>query len=173
MTSEEWVSLTKLFMKTILETIVVPCASKYNLSTTQYTCLRYIYLHPDSSVINISKAFSISTAAATTLVDRLVKIGLINRLPNPEDRRLVKLNLTEKGQDIFNAILNSEQEKWQILFDMLPQQSLHNLIESMTLVINLLLINYENKEKMCLRCGTLHSPHCPVYIISEEKNNLG
>jgi DNA-binding MarR family transcriptional regulator len=45
-----------------------------------------------------------TTAAATGLVDRLEKLGLIIRKQGPKDRRKVMVHITEKGQALVQEI---------------------------------------------------------------------
>ena len=50
------------------------------------------------SMKEISEKFGITMAAATGLVDRLEKINLTCRLPDPKDRRRIFVQLTREGR---------------------------------------------------------------------------
>jgi DNA-binding MarR family transcriptional regulator len=47
----------------------------------------------------------VTTAAATGLVDRLVKAGYVQRVYDPSDRRIIKVKLTSKGADLVKKIM--------------------------------------------------------------------
>ena len=47
----------------------------------------------------IGKMLSISKPNITTLVDRLVEIGMAERVPDETDRRVIHIRLTQKGDD--------------------------------------------------------------------------
>jgi DNA-binding MarR family transcriptional regulator len=53
---------------------------------------------------DISKKMGHSTAAATGLVDRLEKLGYVQRLHASEDRRKVMVQITKKGVDLVERI---------------------------------------------------------------------
>jgi DNA-binding MarR family transcriptional regulator len=51
----------------------------------------------------LSQALDVPFSTATRLVDWLVKSGYVARLADPEDRRLVRVTLTETGQALHQA----------------------------------------------------------------------
>lgn len=51
------------------------------------------------TLVQISQVVGISGATATTLSDRLIKKGLIEKETSPEDKRAKLLTLTEKGKE--------------------------------------------------------------------------
>ena len=52
----------------------------------------------------LSHALSVPLSTATRMVDWLVSNGYIQRLPDPDDRRIVRVALTEKGQKLHQII---------------------------------------------------------------------
>lgn len=55
---------------------------------------------PDITVSQLSQALSIHVSTASNLLDKLDRAGLVERLRGEEDRRVVRLRLTDKGKDI-------------------------------------------------------------------------
>jgi len=53
----------------------------------------------------ISDRTLISSATMTSTLDRLERQGLVQRLPNPEDRRSVLVTVTEQGQALCDRFL--------------------------------------------------------------------
>jgi DNA-binding MarR family transcriptional regulator len=53
----------------------------------------------------ISDRTLISSATMTSTLDRLERLGLVRRLPNPEDRRSVLVEVTEAGRDLCDRFL--------------------------------------------------------------------
>ncbi len=53
---------------------------------------------------DISKKMGHSTAAATGLVDRLEKLGYVQRLHASDDRRKVMVQITRKGIDLVDKM---------------------------------------------------------------------
>lgn len=52
----------------------------------------------------LSQALDVPLSTATRLVDLLVKSGYVRRLPDAEDRRVVRVALTETGQGMCDVI---------------------------------------------------------------------
>jgi DNA-binding MarR family transcriptional regulator len=64
------------------------------------------YAGPESSGIKISelsKSLQMTPAGATHLVDALEENGYLERLADPNDRRIVLIRLTTKGEDQIKA----------------------------------------------------------------------
>ena len=59
----------------------------------------------------VSRRMMVSNGATTSLVDRLVEDGLVQREAHPEDRRTTLLHLTEQGRERFLAMA-AEHEEW-------------------------------------------------------------
>ena len=53
---------------------------------------------------DISRELYIDSASTTRMIDRLVKRGLLTRIPCPEDRRVVKLLLTDEGKEMVQSL---------------------------------------------------------------------
>lgn len=69
----------------------------------------------------VSRRMMVSNGATTSLVDKLVEDGLVEREPHPEDRRTTLLHLTEQGRTRFLAMA-AEHEEWitDLLADLDP-----------------------------------------------------
>ena len=63
-----------------------------------------LYRKPGLTMGELSQALSVPLYAATRMVDSLVATGLADRLPDPDDRRVVRVTLTEDGRRLHQAI---------------------------------------------------------------------
>lgn len=52
----------------------------------------------------LSEATLTTTGGMTSRLDRLERSGLIQRVPNPDDRRSLLIELTKKGRDLFDKL---------------------------------------------------------------------
>jgi DNA-binding MarR family transcriptional regulator len=55
------------------------------------------------SPTRLGKGLMLSSAGVTSRVDRLERRGLVRRLPDPDDRRGVIVELTDQGRDVVDA----------------------------------------------------------------------
>ncbi|MFT5405689.1 MAG: DNA-binding MarR family transcriptional regulator [Verrucomicrobiales bacterium] len=75
-----------------------------NISYAQFFLLGELAREDYLTMTSISKKMGHSTAAATGLVDRLEKLGYVQRLHAPEERRKVMVQITRKGTELVNRI---------------------------------------------------------------------
>ena len=78
--------------------------NKGNVSFAQFFLLGYMANESFLTMTDISRKMGHSTAAATGLVDRLEKLGYVQRLHASEDRRKVMVQITEKGVELVGRI---------------------------------------------------------------------
>jgi DNA-binding MarR family transcriptional regulator len=74
-----------------------PDLAPLEISAAQYTIISVLAKRGVDSGAQLCKDLSYDAGAMTRMIDRLEAKGLVNRRRCPEDRRLVKLELTEEG----------------------------------------------------------------------------
>ncbi len=71
----------------------------------------------------LSAALSVPLSSATRIVDWLVDNGYMQRLPDREDRRIVRVTFTREGQAYYQTIDNQiNQHLHQIANDLSPEE---------------------------------------------------
>jgi DNA-binding MarR family transcriptional regulator len=75
-------------------------AKLIGLSMPQLGILFQLHYRGTCGISELSEKFDITNAATSQLVDKLVQGGLIQREEDPHDRRVKRVNLTEKGQKL-------------------------------------------------------------------------
>ncbi|HEY9856949.1 MAG TPA: MarR family transcriptional regulator, partial [Stenomitos sp.] len=86
--------------KTLMRRVAAP----HELSGTHMQALRVLFLQRCSTMSRLTDCMHVSPGASTGIIDRLCKLGLVDRTPHPEDRRVVQVCLTEKGQEFVLAL---------------------------------------------------------------------
>lgn len=69
-----------------------------DLSFSHISILMRLYHHGMSGVSAIGEDMSITNAAASQTVDKLVQLGYVNRSEDPIDRRAKRLELSDQGR---------------------------------------------------------------------------
>lgn len=69
-----------------------------------YRACDSIYPDGSSTMSEFSNALSVPLSTATRIADWLVDNGYIQRLPDSDDRRVVRVALTEAGRKLYEAI---------------------------------------------------------------------
>ncbi|MFN0127388.1 MAG: MarR family winged helix-turn-helix transcriptional regulator [Verrucomicrobiales bacterium] len=75
-----------------------------NVSYAQFFLLGYLASEKQLTMTDISRKMGHSTAAATGLVDRLEKLGYVQRLHAADDRRKVMVQITGKGHQLVQQL---------------------------------------------------------------------
>jgi len=75
-----------------------------NVSYAQFFLLGYLASEKQLTMTDISRKMGHSTAAATGLVDRLEKLGYVQRLHAADDRRKVMVQITAKGHQLVQQL---------------------------------------------------------------------
>ena len=78
--------------------------NKGSVSFAQFFLLGSLAKEDYLTMTDISKKMGHSTAAATGLVDRLEKLGYVQRLHASDDRRKVMVQITRKGIDLVDKM---------------------------------------------------------------------
>ncbi len=83
----------------------------------------------------LARHFHIDKGAVARAVNKLVDAGYVQRIPDPNNRRAVRLFLTEKGIEISPKIEKIEQEWEEKMYSCIPQKDrlqFYSLMQTMT-----------------------------------------
>src|SRR5437899_1804524 len=64
-----------------------------------------------SSPGKLARMMELSSGAMTNRLDRLEKAGFLRRLPDPDDRRGILVELTAKGRKVYNDAVGAQARK--------------------------------------------------------------
>lgn len=87
-------------------------------------------LRMGSIAICLGRALS----ATTTVMDRLVKKGLVDRVSDPNDRRVVICKLTDPGELAIKRFWQIGRERLDLLADLLDEEQLETVVEGLELI---------------------------------------
>lgn len=79
--------------------------TKAGIDIRTYDVLLHVFDsgEPGIQMTELAREIVLSKAGLTSLVDRLEERSLVRRMPDPEDRRAVRIKLTEQGEQVFRA----------------------------------------------------------------------
>lgn len=100
-TIAEYMTKYQMVYRKLLRTFIKPS----RLPLTQYYVLD-ILSHSAIRMGDLSDLMDISRPNLTPLVEKMVTGSLVERIPDPNDRRVIYITLTEKGKEL----LESERE---------------------------------------------------------------
>jgi len=80
---------------------------------------------------NIAGYLGRALSATTTVVDRLVEKGLVDRAWDPSDRRVVICHLTDQGKQSMERFWRIRRERLQLMVDFLDVEQLEVLVRGL------------------------------------------
>jgi DNA-binding MarR family transcriptional regulator len=75
-----------------------------NLTIPQLKSLFLIAREGSMNTKSLAKELGVTSPNVTGIIDRLVKQGLVSRQENPEDRRMLEIRVTDKGEAILASL---------------------------------------------------------------------
>ena len=85
---------------------------------------------------NIAGYLGRALSATTTVVDRLVEKGLVDRAWDPNDRRVVICRLTDQGKQGMEQFWRIRRERLQLMVDFLDVEQLETLVRGLEVAIS-------------------------------------
>src|SRR5882757_3909316 len=77
------------------------------LSILQIQTLSFLKHHDNAQMGEIAEYFNIELSSATSLLNKLVTLQLVERQTDPKDRRLVRISLTKKGSELLKKAMEA------------------------------------------------------------------
>ncbi len=138
------------------------------ITVSQFQALKHIAHNGPCTIGSIAGGLSISQPAATMLVDRMVRKGLLERHPGPTDRRQTEVSLAEYGYQLLERIEAERAKKLAQIVKLMDRPEREQFVESLERFIEAALEVEKSPNEACLRCGTEHHEDCIVNKIREH-----
>ncbi|MDK2880535.1 MAG: hypothetical protein PWQ99_310 [Clostridia bacterium] len=87
------------------------------------------------SLNDLAELLGLDKSTVSRTVNTMVEQGLVKREEDPEDRRYVKIGLTEAGSRMLSAIESRMAECYRNIYQALPQDKRRQVLESLELLI--------------------------------------
>lgn len=94
---------------------------EFDLSYTQWISLKVIHDGVVSTAGELARELDITTGATTRLIDTLEDHGLLSRDRGTDDRRVVKLGLTDAGRHVTKVLTPDVVGAWSDIFEDVDQ----------------------------------------------------
>ena len=108
------------------------------LTAPQLLVLRSIGDTTNTTMSAVAQSISLSQATVTSIVDRLEKRGLVQRIRSEDDKRKTYLVMTESGQEVMLTAPTPLQETFVERFDGLSDWEQHLIMASLAKVADMM-----------------------------------
>ncbi len=109
--------------------------SDYEFNMKELHFILFLGWKESSTMSEIAEYLGLAMSTATGVADRLVQKGFIQRKRSTEDRRLVEVELTDKGQEIHNWHLKQHDRVSQRLLEQLDKKDQDTFIKLIRKII--------------------------------------
>lgn len=133
-------NLNRLFVQVMSEIFLSPHSSQAcnDLTGAQKKILYHLAMCGPHKMSDIARQVSVSVTGATGVVDRLVKMELVERDHDPSDRRVILIRLTALGQQTFEELQTAHQRRLEEVLGNLEPAKRLELIASFERIHSLL-----------------------------------
>jgi len=111
---------------------------KLDLGLSHFYILTTLYREKVLSSGNLAKSLDVKNSTITSLVDRLVKLLLVKRRRCERDRRVVLVELTDKGKKLTEKLLTLRKKRLKEIVKELPGEEVKEIYESIKRVKEIL-----------------------------------
>lgn len=98
------------------------------------------------SMGELSTCLDLPLSTATRIVDWLVRGGLVERVPDPSDRRMVRVRMTDNGQQYFQMSMEFNRQRIIRLLENFTPEEQEQLLHHLGKLFDLLLAEQENQK---------------------------
>ena len=132
------------------------------LTFSQFKLLKLVALTDAQTIGDVAAFLSVSNAAASKAVDKLVRQGLLIRKEAPKDRRAIQLSLTPSSRRVLAAYDTAKERKLASVFSRFPAPDLERTAELLDRLSAGIVNHAARAEEICLQCGIYYRKKCLV-----------
>lgn len=110
--------------------------SEFSLTPPQFLALQWLSDNGDLTIGELSNKMYLACSTTTDLIDRMEKSELVKRVKDPHDRRVVRIHILEKGNDIIRKVIQKRQDYLEQKTMQFSEAQVKALEESLALLYN-------------------------------------
>ena len=104
------------------------------LPLAQMRLLWAVFYGAQATMKDYSERLGVSQSTVTQLAERLVRRGLIERLSDPEDRRVVRLHVSQAGSQIMRTAKDQEHQTLQAIWQAITPEEQQAIMRGLELL---------------------------------------
>jgi DNA-binding MarR family transcriptional regulator len=118
---------------------------KGKITLPQFLLLEFLQKEGESRMTDVAHFINVTTAAVTGIVERLVRDGYLVRSYDTADRRIIRVNLTAKG----NALIKKmDQQRREMVIDIFGKMSEPDRRDYLRILLKIKEILQKEKAKL-------------------------
>jgi len=122
----------------ISKSINPPSLQQIELTSAQIKALTSFYGAEEYTMSDLSQNLGVTLPTTTSMINRLIQFGFIERKRDNKDRRVVKVKLTIRGRVILKKLMEERRIALEALLQALNNEELTTFLESIENVSSLI-----------------------------------
>lgn len=110
----------------------------HSMSKLQFFTLMMLYRKGPKTMTELASAIQVSKQQLTPLMDRILEQKLVERMPDPKDRRVIRIEISPAGKEAINTMMKHNLYTVAARLTVLPEEELVELDTMMVRVRELL-----------------------------------
>ncbi|SPE43184.1 hypothetical protein SBA3_840016 [Candidatus Sulfopaludibacter sp. SbA3] len=161
--SNEFLSSARVLawsVREVIERTVLREVSGDKLTFSQFKLL-YLVAHTDTLSIGDAAAFlGVTCGAVSRTVDKLVRRRLLRRVAPQEDRRLIRLSLTETSRKLMAAYQTARDHRASMAFRQFAPEELRRTSDLLDRLAGAIVSDGSDPAATCMQCEIYVRDHC-------------
>ncbi len=123
----------------VLETVIIRAdvgSALLDLPMLQVKCLHIIAMQEGQKLVDVARQMQVGVPSVSRIVDRLVRCGMVERRPDPKNRRALQLGLTDTSRAILAEVRAARQAHLELCTQGLDAEAMSKVIEGLKLLAN-------------------------------------
>ncbi|QGS67938.1 MarR family transcriptional regulator [Oceanobacillus sp. 143] len=114
-----------------IEELIKKDISSHGMKSSDFAVIEAVYSKGRQTIRQISEAVLINTGSITYVIDKLENNGLVERVDCKEDRRVVYIQITDKGKKLMDEIFPKHQQVIEALFEGVTSEEKKSFLTSL------------------------------------------
>jgi DNA-binding MarR family transcriptional regulator len=103
----------------------------FGITTPQFAALLALRENPNITMGELCDKLFLACSTATDLVDRMEKNGFLERKRDSQDRRVIRLSISERGQQVISEVVAARRRYVSSILEKLDEEEISQLAQSL------------------------------------------
>jgi DNA-binding MarR family transcriptional regulator len=110
----------------------------FDITPPQFNALLLLAEYGDMTIGDLGTKMYLASSTATDLIDRMERNGLVERLRDTNDRRVVRLRMLEKGHQMIKEVMENRKAYLNDILSQVPEEEIEILKKSLQTIYELM-----------------------------------
>jgi len=130
--SENVLSMIHILSNRVTRAFSTEVEPKFDITLAEWRVILMLNQHPGATAIEITNRWSMDKMAVNRAILKLEEAGAIDRTRKRNDKRSYELTLTDRGQQMYEAIVPTANSRYHQIVSALDRKELSDFAEKLS-----------------------------------------